>query len=746
MSTLGTARRPRLVFFRTVRGSISGFLLQHLDEHVRALEKWFDVVVVAEASDYGKVCDEHQPDLCVFEVGVYSAPRQISTTAAHPQIPKLGFLHADAFDSSRAAFIADMAAWGVEWFFTTSMSMASYTPELSERLFVWPNAVDGEVFKDYGQPKDTEVLIIGSQAAHYPWRNAVNNIVSEQFGTRTMPHFGWNAEPGTDKMLLGRSYSRLLNTSLFVPTCGTMARDVVRKHLEIPASNACLVTEDTPTVRAMGFRDMENCVFAEPTTISEKLRALLDSPGQLHQITRAGYDLVHSLHTFDQRDQVRQWLDLVTKHGTDMRLVQHWPSGRLERLKPHEASFRPFVNARGRDRTLLQEAWGALEAGQAQIAEPLFARCLNFYFMPEAAAGMTLAKLMLGDAREGFNWATRALIPPLAHHFASAPDPVQWACLIRSFLCRGEVPSALACAAMYPEIEQEELDRIRHATYRVARDQFPGFRAQARKAAGARTRFTVCPVRPTSEDEWTAELAAMLRNCGQTSSAQRLLEPRDTPAFAGHTLGQQRKLRNAERKVGRLMRRIRRGRVQSAGEQWLRRMLAPLKRTFVSNKSSRTLHSLLETEAVDHALLVLPSERRKITRAVRSGLRANPGVSALEVLGAEEAEKRIRAKNPVETSSLDARGSARKLANEPAKCLVFLSRNATHTEAGRALMAAADLVLIEQPWQWAQRSRFGNGPTLQESTAGHTTTSGPGWVLYRRVRQERVKVLKEVGT
>lgn len=736
--------RQRLLLFRTVRGSVSGFLLQHLDEHVRALEKWFDVIVIDKPCDYAKTCDEFEPDLCVFEVGVYSAKRHISNTDSHPDIPKLGFLHADSFDSSRAAFVADMAAWGVEWFFTTSMSMPSYAPELSERLFVWPNAVDAKVFKDYGQPKEIEVLVIGSQASHYPWRNAVNKKVSEGFAARTMPHFGWNAEPGTDTMLLGRDYSKLLNTSLFVPTCGTMARDVVRKHLEIPASKACLVTEDTPAIRALGFRDMENCVFAEAETVTEKLRYLLGNRMELEQITREGHDLVHSLHTFDKRDQILQWLDLVKANGTDISICQQWPSGRLELRRGKDTESKHFLNVRGRDRALLQEAWGAMEAGDTRNATSLFSRCLNYYFIPEAAVGMVFANLKSGHSQEGYNWATRALIPPLSHHCASAPDPVQWASLIRSFLCLGNLPSALTCAAMYLDMDQMELRRIRNAVYLIAQNQLPGIHAPQLSTPGSQ-RHTICPVPLVESAEWSAELAAMLQACGQEAYAEQVLTPTYCSKDAVLTWNQRRTLNIAKRRVDRLLKRMVKGSVQPAPERWIRRRLSPLKRIISTSKSSRALQALLESVAVDHAILVLPIGHQKVSRAVNAGLGANPGLSSLEVLSPDEAKARFdRELRELQDMMIRPQENRAQIKSEK-KSLVFLSRAALNREPSLAMIATADLLLVEHPRSGATDLQQGVHEETRRFPLGHTMSSDRGWVLYRRPLHEHYKDLKEVG-
>jgi hypothetical protein len=138
------AVKPRLVFFRWLRDGLPDFIRLHLAEQVACLGRSFDVVVIGEDCDYRDVCDRYQPDLTLFESGAYAGPRRITNAAAHPDIPKLGFIHSDAYCLSRAASISDMATWGVETFFTISVALGEYTPDIAGNLFVWPNFVDGD--------------------------------------------------------------------------------------------------------------------------------------------------------------------------------------------------------------------------------------------------------------------------------------------------------------------------------------------------------------------------------------------------------------------------------------------------------------------------------------------------------------------------------------------------------------------------------------------------------------------------
>src|SRR4029079_15728434 len=187
--------------------------------------------------NYKEICDDFQPNLVLVESGVYGRPPHITETAAYPEIPKLGLLNADAYCSTRSRFLSDMERWGVETYFAVSVSMPEYMPSVTDRLFIWPNFIDPKIYRDYALPKTIPVLAIGSQAMHYPWRNQINRIVAQHFPTMICPHFGWFDPKKSNRMIYDEEYAKLINASCVAPTCGTIAREVVRKHFEIPAAN-----------------------------------------------------------------------------------------------------------------------------------------------------------------------------------------------------------------------------------------------------------------------------------------------------------------------------------------------------------------------------------------------------------------------------------------------------------------------------------------------------------------------------
>jgi tetratricopeptide (TPR) repeat protein len=528
--------KPKLLFLRFTRAGRPAFIRLHLREQVKCLSQFFDVVAIDNASDYRRLCDEHRPDLTIFESGVYVAPQDIANLDSYPEIPRLGFCHCDAYCHTRKLFISDMARFGVKTFFTTSVSLPSYTPSLAENIFVWPNFVDPGLYHDYGLPKLVPALFTGSQASHYPWRNRINRTISERYPSIQCPHSGW-FEHATSRMISGEPYARMINASWIAPTCGTIANEVVRKHFEIPACNTCLVTQRTPALEAAGFADLVNCVFAEEAEVLEKVEWLFRHPGELEKITRAGYLLAHSQHTMRSRDQVFQWFTLNKKVKPHQRIVQLGPFLPLTVVDRDSQIKNGYVMSGGLDRALLAEGDEKLRSGQYDRAETLYCRCLNYHEIPEAKLRLALCYLYKGNPDLAIRLVSE-LIKTALEIWRVEPDPVEWAYLIVALLCRGNLREATARANQFELLCHPELERVREVIRMVNDQALKGIPLNRESAY----RYSIHQLPERELETWLDDLRKMLQACQRDGLAEMLtpsglrsalttsvVEPNETP-------------------------------------------------------------------------------------------------------------------------------------------------------------------------------------------------------------------------
>ena len=521
----GLPARPRLVYFQyRYDRRLPEFLLIHKDEHVRCLSHFFDVRVITEDCDYSEVCDKHQPALALFELGlnpVHQCERpEIANVRANPHIPKIALHHADAWCNARGGFLADLARLEIETVFSISTTAGEHTPELAGNLFYWPVFVDAGVFRDYGVWKSIPVLLTGNTSALYPWRNRIFRLIRDRFPAMACPHPGYGPMNSPAAALIGERYARTINASWCVPSCGTVAREVVRKHFEVPASGACLITQRSVGLEMAGFEDMRNCLFLEEADAVEKLAWLLSDEAEITRITRAGHELVHSRHTSRHRNQIREWFEL--QQGLS-------PSEKIVQLNPFDA---PVVTSRssgmetvhgrggGLHLQLLADADAALQAGDYLLAEQLYLRCVNLIpWMPEPQFRLALTGLYMGRVSEAEARLEPLLQFILFKYRAEQPDPVEWAFYIVVALCGGKLDVALEHAKQFPSLRHPELDRVRWAC-RVSSGAAGASAAPLPSGPDRRKSIHRLPERSLAD--WTAQLSIMLRACGRNDMATSL--------------------------------------------------------------------------------------------------------------------------------------------------------------------------------------------------------------------------------
>jgi Glycosyl transferases group 1 len=514
--------KPKLVFFQFKHDeSLSSFVLSHRQQHIKCLSFFFEVVVINQDCDYQKICEQYQPDLALFESGVnYTSCHRlkICNTHSHPEIPKLGLHNGDSWCEARAGFLSDMEHWGIETFFSISTTAAEYTPEIAKNLFVWPNFIDSDTFRDYNQPKVIPVLFTGYIHALYPWRQEINEILVHNYPSLICPHPSYVNTSISPRSLFGEKYASTINASWFVPTCGTVAKEVVRKHLEIPAAKACLITEKNPAIEAAGFIDMQNCVFADGIDVLEKLDYLFRNQDELKSIIDAGYLLVHTQHTLRHRDQIFQWYNLQKSLKVDQKIIQRSPFGSLCITDKSSKTISTHIHCDGLVIQLLRQGDEKLRTRKYKEAEALYLKAHNFIsWMPEPLIRLVLCRLYTGNTL-----GVLELIPiryTLVKYGAIDPDPVEWAYFIIVLICKGKIDDAEKCANQFSSLSHSELDRVRWV---VSILKHRGKISLGLEDNAIKSRYSLHQLPARSFKEWINELCIMLQACKQVHFAKIL--------------------------------------------------------------------------------------------------------------------------------------------------------------------------------------------------------------------------------
>lgn len=519
----GSLKKPRLVYFQWKHGNLPKFLKMHTDLHVKCLSEFFEVILINEDCDYQQVCESHLPDLVLFESGYRSSISQrirIKHTSACPEVPKLGLHNGDSWCDCRVGFLSDMEEWGVEIFFSISTTMAEHTPEIADNLFIWPNFIDSEIYHDYGRIKNVPVMFSGHITSLYPWRQQVYDVISKRFPCLTYPHLGY--EDHSSLMIHGKQYAEAMNASWFVPTCGTLAMEVVRKHFEIPGSKSCLVTQESNSLLAAGFRDMENCVFATSSDINNKLSYLFENREELNKIIEAGYDLVQTNHTLKQRSQIYDWYLLNKKITANQKIVQTNPFGPLELANNSQTLCTEYIKGNGINQKLLSQADAKLSEGSLDEAEGLYSECLRLvYWMPEPKLKLAICNLLKGNPNVAYDYLIEPIENNLGKYGASQPDPIEWAYLIICLLCKGDLLTSAVRARQFCLMNHPELDRARWLVNFIQGKTDIFLTCDDLSSAQSRS---VHKLQELNTAKWIEYIQHMLKACGQLEVSTKLDE------------------------------------------------------------------------------------------------------------------------------------------------------------------------------------------------------------------------------
>lgn len=515
--------KPKLLFFQWRNEGAAEFYLLHKQHHVKCLSEFFEVIVISTECDYQQVCDQYQPDVSLFESGIAAgfSARRIKNTFAYPEIPKLGLYNGDPFCGFHSAFLSDMDHWGIETFFSICINLAEYIPGIADNLFVWPNFIDADIYQDYGVPKIIPILISGKQSQLYPWRQKIDKIISQSHPSLICPHMGYDKNRATSRMTHGEQYARMINAAWFAPACGTMAKEIVRKHFEIPASKSCLITEKTPAVEAAGFVDMQNCIFVDDYDVLDKLDYLFQNPEILARITDAGYQLVHNRHTLKQRDQIFQWFKLHKAFNSTQRITQKNPFESLTIVE--KTSKIPSFTSVGLDTVLIRQGDEKLWAGKYNEAEALYLGCLNYVdYQAQPKLRLALCNLYKGNAAIAMYWIAQPIHLTLEHFKALDPDPVEWAYFLLCLLCQGKLDDAAKKANQFPFLHHPELEYTRIVIDRLKNRKSTQSPVSIINSSELRCSAHQLPDRDFNN--WINNLCIMLKACQQTNLAKALID------------------------------------------------------------------------------------------------------------------------------------------------------------------------------------------------------------------------------
>jgi hypothetical protein len=504
-----------------IRHPLTGGDLQRLweESYYKAFRVQFDVTVVEEDCDLDLLCGRVEPDIIAFR-GAYSALHRrigVANAGRHADVPRVGLYFGDGFCPTRAAFFYDMELWGVDTYFTQTFYLSEHTPDIANRTFVLPQTFDEELFRDYGEAKTTPFIVFGEFAPWRPWRGETANTLMKRYPTMVCPHPGYKAAPGVGIGWVGEDYARALNRSQFSICDGSIFNCVLRKHVEIPATGAILISQPIDGLKEYGFADMENAVIGEGGALMTKIAALIADPARLHAVAKAGFELAHSRHASRHCDQLYRWFRLKRDLKPGESIVQHGTFGAFEIVRDgRSGALRTFPLQPNELTNAYLEAERDYADGAPGTAARKLVRVLELKkdYAP-ARLLLVRALLMSGRAQDAaqharylYNFAKQADQAP-------EPDPYEWSGWVLVNLCQGNLAQARGALESFPDLRHVELRRAACLIARLA-----GEASSVPQAARADDRPSVTVFHRPSLNAWLKDVESMLRACGQMRFAE----------------------------------------------------------------------------------------------------------------------------------------------------------------------------------------------------------------------------------
>jgi len=189
-----------------------------------------------------------------------------------------------------------------------------------------PHCADPEIFRDYKQPRQRDIVIVGSlNEEHYPFRCRLARVLPRLMPDRTVyihQHPGYeHADAYTNRYL--KEYARMLNQSRIAVTCSSKWRYRLGKYSEIPLCHTALAA-DIPDDGAPLFRTF--VIELDPKDSDEEIAARLE-----HYLEtglwrdRAATGLAATYFSYKIDDYARQVVRNLR--------MRHWTKSELDQIK-----------------------------------------------------------------------------------------------------------------------------------------------------------------------------------------------------------------------------------------------------------------------------------------------------------------------------------------------------------------------------------------------------------------------------
>ncbi|WLD94948.1 glycosyltransferase [Alkalihalobacillus sp. AL-G] len=231
--------------------------------------------------------NDQKPDYCpwIRHVDKVTIPKGTLVHDLHYRIPRRKKMY--QIDQIEHLFVQYRDAF-LKWY-----------PEYKDQMIWLPHHVPQNIFKEYKQPKQINLLMVGILLEYvYPLRVAMHNRFRNEPGFMYVQHPGYRNIPENRKSIpTGVSYAKILNQSKVFLTCDSIYQFPLLKYFEAAACGTLLLAPGSEELRELGFIDGETFVDVNEKTFYDKALYFLQHAEERERIAKKAKQMIQQRHT-----------------------------------------------------------------------------------------------------------------------------------------------------------------------------------------------------------------------------------------------------------------------------------------------------------------------------------------------------------------------------------------------------------------------------------------------------------------
>lgn len=188
-------------------------------------------------------------------------------------------------------------------------------PQFKDRFIWFPHYINSAIFREYKQPKEIDMLMMGAVNNWYPLRQLILRHYKYDPNFVYQKHPGYYAFHDISDLLIGENYAKEINRAKLFFTCGSILNYPVLKYFEALACKTLLLAPTFPELEEIGFIPGKHFVPITKDDFATKADYYLQHDSEREAIVEEGYRFIKENHTVQIRaEQLVKKIEEIIKN------------------------------------------------------------------------------------------------------------------------------------------------------------------------------------------------------------------------------------------------------------------------------------------------------------------------------------------------------------------------------------------------------------------------------------------------